>query len=366
MSRRRLYRVGGRWIGPATLPASSVIFLLSVAGWTGRRFLHQQWQAHPAWLPATAVGVLVWVGSISAILGARQYLKTHLYFKHTASWTQLAHLDRQRDWLRSLASLPDPLELICRPILKADWGGKLTARWQQSGYGSKGSRLILLLLGCGALGGMVGYRIGGLILGFALAAVLPLLPYNVVRRRAEAQKRRFGEQVPAALESISAGLAAGLSLQRAIAFSVEELPEPMRDGLVRLRRRMQLGHSVEDSLRWFLRQHPEEGLKLAVEGIILQRRLGGDLVALLEESASLVRDRVELEREVQAVTAQGRLSGWVIAALVPASATLLLTTNPEYVDVLFETVVGQILLVVALALQLMGWAVISRLVRVEY
>lgn len=366
MSRRP--RDGGpsRWTGSATLPGAITIFVLTTVSWFARGYLHRQWQTYPALLPATLVGVLVWLGCIEVMLATHQHLKTRLFLRRTESWTQLEPLDRRRDWVRSLANVPDPLEVICRPILRTAWGDALADHWQQSGFGAKGSRLIILLVGCGALGGLAGSRLGGTILGLALAVALPLLPYNIVRNRAESQSRRFGEQVPVALGSISAGLSAGLSFQRAVGFSVQELPEPMRSALMKLKWRMQLGHSVEDTLHWFLRQHPQEGLRLAVEGIILQRRLGGDLVALLEESAELVRGRVELQREVRAVTAQGRLSGWVIAALVPVSAALLLTTNPAYVEVLFETVIGQVLLVVALALQLVGWAVISRLVRVEY
>ncbi len=105
---------------------------------------------------------------------------------------------------------------------------------------------------------------------------------------------------------------------------------------------------------------------LAVEGILLQRQYGGDLVRLLGETADLLRMRLELEREVRAVTSQARLSGAVVAGLVPVSASLLLVTNPTYIDVLFETLPGQILLVVALILQLSGWAVLSRLVRIRY
>jgi tight adherence protein B len=72
------------------------------------------------------------------------------------------------------------------------------------------------------------------------------------------------------------------------------------------------------------------------------------------------------KREVRAVTAQGRLSGWVVGGLVPASAVILLLSNPRYIDVLFNTLPGQALLVLALLLQLVGWLIISRLVQLDY
>jgi tight adherence protein B len=100
--------------------------------------------------------------------------------------------------------------------------------------------------------------------------------------------------------------------------------------------------------------------------LILQRKFGGDMVQMLGETSALLRERLELEREVRAITTQGRLSGIVIAALVPVSAGFLLAFNPRYIDVLFDNLLGQGLVILALALQLIGWAIISRLVRIRY
>jgi tight adherence protein B len=82
--------------------------------------------------------------------------------------------------------------------------------------------------------------------------------------------------------------------------------------------------------------------------------------------ATLLRDRLELQREVRSVTAQGRLSGWVIGALVPVSAGILLTFNPQYIKILFDTLIGQLVLVTVILLQIIGWVLISRLIRIRY
>jgi tight adherence protein B len=87
---------------------------------------------------------------------------------------------------------------------------------------------------------------------------------------------------------------------------------------------------------------------------------------MLDDAAALLRDRHELEREVRAITAQGRLSGAIVAGLVPVSAGFLLLFNPGYLDILFNTLIGQVLVVLTIAFQLAGWYVISRLVRVRY
>jgi tight adherence protein B len=216
------------------------------------------------------------------------------------------------------------------------------------------------------MGGIFGWRIGGPILGLALAVIFPLLPRQIVVTRASSNRRRFGEQLPQALDALGAGLAAGLSFPQAVEYATEELPKPIVEAFLRLQRRISLGHPVDRSLQRLLQESPEEGLALVIDGIILQRQFGGDLIGMLEETASLLRERLELEREVRAVTTQGRLSGWVVASLVPVSAGILLFSNPVYIDILFDTLIGQILLVVALLLQLLGWGIISRMVRIRY
>jgi tight adherence protein B len=196
--------------------------------------------------------------------------------------------------------------------------------------------------------------------------VLPLLPRALVAGRAQAGRRQFGEQLPAALDTLAAGLAAGLSFHGALDFANEELPEPIAGAFRHLSRRISLGHPVEAALRDLHAQRGDEGLALVVEGIALQRRFGGDMVRMLNELADLLRARLELEREVRAVTTQGRLSGYIIGGLVPVSAGMLLILNPRYVDVLFDTLIGQALVVIALLLQLAGWIIISRMIRFRY
>jgi len=195
---------------------------------------------------------------------------------------------------------------------------------------------------------------------------LPILPRQIVMSRAEAGRRRFGEQLPQTLDALASGLSAGLSFQQAIRYAAEELPDPSAGAMKHLDRGIQLGRPVESALRGLEVEHPEESFGLVVDSIVLQRQFGGDLVAMFGQTAALLRERLELEQEVRAVTAQGRLSGLIIATLVPVSAGILLVFNPRYVDVLFDSLVGQILLVLVMILQLAGWAIISRIVRIRY
>ena len=267
-------------------------------------------------------------------------------------------------WL--LRRIPDPLEKLAKPIWDFAWGQSLMEEWQDAGLPGKPSRYLLLLFATALAGGFLGDRIGGILLGIVLAFIMPVLISALIRSRAQALRRQFGEQLPQALDSIASGLSAGLSLEQAIRFAEEDLPSPIKETFTKLSRRISLGYLIDESFGRLLQEHPDESLALVLDGIILQRQFGGDMVRMLEETANLLRGRIELDREVRGVTAQGRLSGFVIAALVPVSAGILLAFNPRYIDVLFDTLIGQMLVVVALALQLLGWAIISRLLRIRY
>jgi tight adherence protein B len=172
--------------------------------------------------------------------------------------------------------------------------------------------------------------------------------------------------MPQALDSLAAGLSAGLSLHQAVDYACEELPSPISGVFARLSWRLNLGSPLRQAMQAEQRRRENEPLAMIAEGLILQQRYGGDLIRMLENTAAILRERIELEREVHAVTTQGRFSGWVIAALMPVSAGLLFTFNPHYAEVLLKTTLGQVLIVLALSLQFIGWAVISRLIRVRY
>jgi tight adherence protein B len=344
-----------------------LIALSTIAAWLFWDPLERFFTRHPASLPAFSAGAALIAAALAVILWMENAILQMRWRQRTRELTGLTALVDPPFWIDWLHQLPDPLEWVAAPFLRTHIGRNMRQDWRDGDFGEKASRYLLLLVASSALGWLVGHRIGGALLGSTLALLAPLLPRTMVRSRAESGRRRFGEQLPAALDSLASGLSAGLSFQQALEFAQGELPEPIGGEFARLSRRLSLGFPLEEALRGLhaRRQH-DEALALVVEGITLQRRFGGDMVKMLSDLSDLLRGRIELEREVRAVTTQGRLSGYIIGALVPVSAGLLLALNPRYVDVLFDTIIGQALVVIALVLQLAGWAIISRLIRFRY
>lgn len=344
----------------------AITAVLAAAVWLARLELNRVVWTWPSVVPVAFVAlVTAWSLLVLSLWIESAALRT-AWRKRTSQVAGLPELQPETlpRWLAR--RFPDPLERLSQPFFATVAGRSMSGEWQDAGLGQKPSRYLLLLALAGAVGGITGARIGGPVLAAALALAAPILPWQWVSRRAEGGRRLFGERLPHALDVLASGLAAGLSFQQAVEYTASETTPPVSGAMTRLARWMALGHATEEALRHLLLAVPEESLALAIEGIELQRQVGGDLVSMLETTADLLRERVELEREVRAVTAQGRLSGVVIAALVPVSGGILLSANPRYIDVLFDSLVGQLLLAFAVALQLAGWAIISRLMRVRY
>lgn len=364
--KRRLAELRAIYIGPFSLTGGAILAFITLVIWIWRHDLYRIYQERTALIPATFIAVAVVVIVMLIGLWIEHIVQRRFWLDRAERLVELDDLTPPTGLERLRHRFPDPLERLLRPIMNTGFGRRLSDDWRTSKFGHRGSRYLILLATVGILAGFAGYRIGGWIIGIAIGLILPLLPMQFVRGRAAANHRRFGERLPQALDSIAAGLAAGLSFPQAVEYAARESPEPLDAALARVSRRISLGHPVDETLHRLHEDHPEESLALIVDGIALQRQFGGDLVAMLDETSNLLRERVELDREVRAVTSQGRLSGWVVAALVPVSAGLLLFSNPVYIDVLFDTVIGQALVVIALVLQLGGWWIISRMVRIRY
>lgn len=355
-----------RLLGPYTLMGSMAIAFITAILWVLRATIHAFAFAHPAFFPATVLGAAVLLAGLASVLAAEGSYLRRVWLERTTRVTELISLESQSYWARVKMRFPDPLEKITQPIFRTHLGAELAEAWFDAGFGDKASRYVLLLLFTAFFGGVFGSRIGGEVLAIAFAVLMPLIPRAVVHRRAENNRRRFNEQLPQVIEILAAGLAAGLSFHQAANFTQEEVQPPAGTVFARIGRRIALGFPLEEALWSVQKEQSDEGLALVTDGVILQHQFGGDIVRMLEDLGEVLRERVELEREVRAITAQGRLSGLVIAALVPVSAAFLLSFNPQYIDVMFNTVIGQVLIVTAMVLLILGWTIISRLLRIQY
>jgi tight adherence protein B len=192
-----------------------------------------------------------------------------------------------------------------------------------------------------------------------------LLPLAVVSLRRSLRRQAFGRQLPDALQAIGNSLRAGFGFNQGMTVVANDLPAPISVEFARALREMNLGSTVDDVLQTMARRMQSVDFDLAVAGILINRQVGGNLAELLDNIVTTIRERVKLKAFIRVLTAQQRLSAWVVVAVPPVVLVVLFLGMRAYTSYLLVTRVGQIMLVGALCLQLIGGYIIRRIVSID-
>ena len=209
------------------------------------------------------------------------------------------------------------------------------------------------------------YLIGGSILFAPLALIVPLVVHSAIQRRLERQRRLFADQLPDNLQVLSSALRAGHSLVGALSVVVDDCAEPSREEFQRVVADEQLGVPLEEALGVVARRMESIDVGQVALVSALQRETGGNTAEVLDRVAENVRGRFELRRLVKTLTAQGRMSRWIVSFLPVGLLVLITLINPEYMEPLYANTVGRVLLAAAAVMVVAGSLVIRRIVNIK-
>jgi tight adherence protein B len=194
------------------------------------------------------------------------------------------------------------------------------------------------------------------------AFTLPLLGLTLKRKR---RMNKLVEQLPDVFELMSQALRAGHSLASGIHLVSEQLPDPAGTEFARVFHEQNLGIRVEDALRNMAERVDMLDVRFFVTAVQIQRQTGGDLAEVLDKIGAVIRDRIHLFGQVRALTAEGRLSGWTLLALPIVVFLVELQVNPKYAGMLLYDESGRMMLFGAIVMQLMGMAMIKKIVNIK-
>lgn len=172
-------------------------------------------------------------------------------------------------------------------------------------------------------------------------------------------------QLADALTMVSSGLKGGYSFVQGLQMATNQLPPPISDEFGRVLHLIQLGVDAPRALRRMEERVRSYDLSMAVTGVCIQLQTGGNLSELLERIAHTIRERIKLRRDINAATAEGRMSGIVLVSLPACIAALLFVINPDYAQKLFYTDLGQILVKIWLFMQFCGVMWIRKLLNFD-
>jgi tight adherence protein B len=195
-------------------------------------------------------------------------------------------------------------------------------------------------------------------------AVTAMLGVQIVKRRVSKRRRAFEAQLPDALGLIASSLSAGHTFLRAIQMMCEEAGPPMSEEFSRVVAETRLGDSVVDALERMAGRLQIRDMDMVVQAIRIQQTVGGRLADLLHTLSDFIRARDEVRREVKVLTAEGRMSAYVLTGLVPFLFGVIKVMNPTYISPLFRGW-GVAILVYCGASVVLGLVVILRMVKIE-
>jgi tight adherence protein B len=196
----------------------------------------------------------------------------------------------------------------------------------------------------------------------ALAFVLPIL---YLYRKRKKRLNKLVEQLPDVFELLSQALRAGHSLASGMQLISTQVPEPAGTEFARVFHEQNLGLKIEDALKNLAERTDMLDVRFFVTAVLIQRQTGGDLAEVLDKIGGVIRDRIKLFGTVQALTAEGRLSGYVLLALPPLVFGVMMFINREYALMLIDDPRGRMMLTTAGTMQLMGWAMIKKIVNIK-
>jgi tight adherence protein B len=233
--------------------------------------------------------------------------------------------------------------------------GRRPAEWVLLGIGGSALLAAALTLATGNL--LIGVLGGALIGWLGMHAVLSI---RIGRRRAA-----FSDQLPDVLQLIAGSLQSGFSLPQAVDAVVREGTQPAADEFSRALAEARIGADLEDALSRVADRMDSTDLRWTVMAIRIQREVGGNLAEVLRTTVGTMRERAFLRRQVSALSAEGRLSAYVLVALPVALGAWFFYSDPSYMRPLYTTLIGLVMLVGSAALVVVGAFWMRRLIKIE-
>lgn len=201
---------------------------------------------------------------------------------------------------------------------------------------------------------------------FVTAAVAGyLLPMRYINYRQRKRLRLFNEQLADTLTLLSSAMKAGYSFPQAIDTVSKNLASPMSDELSRVVREMNVGRSPEQALAATLRRMPSDDFDLIMTAVTIHAQVGGNLSRVFENVSHTIRERVKVKGQIRTLTAQARLSGWIITLLPVALALFMYVITPGYFKPMVNEPLGWAMLVLAAISIFAGNLLIRRTVAIK-
>ena len=314
---------------------------------------------------AVALTVILFLSGSYYAFSLRRAQETHRVKERLRTWADLDWSFPVPDIIRKrvLSEIPAFQDLLTR-FREVRALERLLA--QANSEISVGAFLLLSAFSAGGIGlglALVGHA--PFLMALCGAALGGLLPTLVMRGRKKQRLLQFERQLPDALDAMTRALQAGHTFMVGIQMVGEEFADPIAPEFRKMFEEITLGMSVTEALQNLCIRVDCPDLKFFMNSVIIQRETGGNLSEIFESISNLVRQRFELQAKVQALSAEGKLSAYVLFALPIVIGLLLQWVNPEYLLPLYTDPIGQRMLLAGVVMMLFGLWVTRRMIAIK-
>jgi tight adherence protein B len=255
-------------------------------------------------------------------------------------------------WERTLESLP--------------WMAGITEMIEQAGYSMLAHRLVLLA-GALAVGGAAGgwFFTHHVLVALVAAVIAGALPFLKVSRARSQRILKIEEQLPEAVDMMKRALRAGHPFSGSIKLVSEELEAPLGKEFATTFADLNYGNDVRRAMLGLLQRVPSVPVMALVTSVLVQKETGGNLAEILGQISNVVRGRFKLERKIRTLSAEGRLSAWILALVPIVLFGVITLTTPDYLPTLTESDIGKKLIAFGAVSGVIGILWIRKIIRID-
>jgi len=189
--------------------------------------------------------------------------------------------------------------------------------------------------------------------------------YSYIKVATARRLSAFITQLEPATRLVAGGLRVGLGTRQAMAIVIDELPDPARHEFRRVIGHANLGASIFDAMDLLAARMPSHESLMLARVFRVQSETGGDLARILDQLADTIKDRRQVQRKTSSLTAEGRMSAWVLMAIPVCLGLFIATTQENMASALFHTFIGHIVLLVVLGLEVCAYLCLKAMLRID-
>lgn len=206
---------------------------------------------------------------------------------------------------------------------------------------------------------------GNVIVSVCIGLIAAAVPIFYLKIKKHRRMQKFERQLPDALDLMARSLKAGHAFSGGLQLVAQEFDDPVGTEFALTLNEINYGLSVEQSLKNLSDRVDVPDLKFFTVSVIIQRESGGNLAEILENISALIRERFKLLGKIRSLSAEGRISAFILVALPFVIAFVLLLLNPKYVAILKNDPIGNVLVIVALIMMTLGILVMKKMINIR-